>query len=138
MPACTLAGAQRKIIETRGMYSHPKPFWDTGARLGEFGVNALFVHSGSITSEMLARATSEDARVYAEFSTLNGKGYVEKYPEAWPVNQHGEKAPAANWLMGACPTDPGFRAWRMKQLDELLDRFELAGVWMDYFHWHAV
>src|SRR2546426_228827 len=39
--------------------------------------------------------------------------------------------------MGACPTDPGFRAWRMKQLDELLDGFELAGVWMDYFHWHA-
>ena len=82
MPACTLAGAQRKSIETRGMYSHPKPFWDKGARLGEYGVNALFVHSGSITSELLARATSEGARVFAEFPTLNGKGYVEKHPVA--------------------------------------------------------
>src|SRR6266850_119641 len=137
MPAISLAGAQRKSIETRGMYSHPKPFWDTGARLREYGVNALFVHSGSITSELLARAASEGARVYAEFPTLNGEGYVEKHPEAWPVNEHGEKALAATWFMGACPTDPGFRAWRMKQLDELLDRFEIAGVWMDYFHWHA-
>jgi hypothetical protein len=137
LPARSLAGAQRKSIETRGMYSHPKPFWEKGARLGEYGVNALFTHSGSITSELLARAASEGARVYAEFPTLNGKGYVEKHPEAWPVNEHGEKAPAATWFMGACPTDPGFRAWRMKQLDELLDRFELAGIWLDYFHWHA-
>jgi len=104
------------------MYSHPKPFWDQGARLQDYGVNALFVHGGSITPDLLARAATEGARVFAEFPTLNGKGYVEK---------------PATWFMGACPTEPGFRAWRMKQLDELLDRFELAGVWMDYFHWHA-
>src|SRR5215510_7153954 len=103
MPTCALAG-QRKSIEIRGMYSHPKPFWDKGARLDDYGVNALFVHSGAITSELLSRAASEAARVFAEFPTLNGKGYVEKHPEAWPVNEHGEKAPAATWFMGACPT----------------------------------
>jgi hypothetical protein len=25
----------------------------------------------------------------------------------------------------------------MKQLETLLDRFDVSGVWMDYFHWHA-
>jgi hypothetical protein len=25
----------------------------------------------------------------------------------------------------------------MQQLEALLDRFDVAGVWMDYFHWHA-
>ena len=75
--------------------------------------------------------------MFAEFPTLNGKGYVEQHPEAWPINAQGQKAPAATWFLGACPTEPGFRAWRMKQLETLLDRFDLAGVWMDYFHFHA-
>jgi hypothetical protein len=119
------------------MYSNPKPFWDKGAKLDEYGVNAVFVHGGSITADLMARAKAEGARVFAEFATLNGKGYVEKHPEAWPVNEKGEKAPAATWFLGACPTEPGFRAYRMKQLEDLLDRFDVAGVWMDYFHWHA-
>jgi hypothetical protein len=62
---------------------------------------------------------------------------VEKHPEAWPINEKGEPAPAAAWFMGVCPTDPAFRQYREKQLMELLDRFPLSGVWLDYFHWHA-
>lgn len=136
LPAASLAQSKKKI-EVRGMYSSPKPFWDKGARLDDYGVNALFVHGGSITTEIMSRASDEGARVFAEFATLNGKGYVEKHPEAWPINERGEKSPAATWFLGACPTDPGFRAYRIRQLDELLDRHDLAGVWMDYFHWHA-
>jgi dienelactone hydrolase len=124
-------------LSMRGTYSHPKPFWERGARLDEYGVNSVFVHSGGITKELADRARSEGARVYAEFATLNGRGYVEKHPEAWPVNEKGEKAPEATWFLGACPTEPGFRAWRMQQLDDLLDRVAVDGVWMDYLHWHA-
>ncbi|MBI5086962.1 MAG: hypothetical protein HZB13_20485 [Acidobacteria bacterium] len=131
------AAAAQKRIAIRGMYSHPKAFWDRGAKLDDYGVTALFVHGGSITAELLARAGAEGARVFAEFATLNGKGYVEKHPEAWPVNERGERAPAATWFLGACPTEPGFRALRMKQLEELLERRAVAGVWLDYFHWHA-
>jgi hypothetical protein len=130
-----LSAAQ--TVELRGAYSSPKPFWDKGAQLGAYGINAIFVHGGSLTPELVTRARAEGARVYAEFATLNGKGYVEKHAEAWPVNEKGEKAPAATWFMGACPTEAGFRAYRMKQLDELLDRVEIDGVWMDYLHWHA-
>ncbi len=119
------------------MYSNPAPFWEKGANLRDYGVNALFVHGGAITSQLMARAGEEGARVFAEFPTWNGKGYVERRPEAWPLNEKGEKAPAATWFLGVCPTDPGFRAYRMQQLHDLLERFDLAGVWMDYFHWHA-
>ncbi|MFB3827713.1 MAG: hypothetical protein ACE15B_13150 [Bryobacteraceae bacterium] len=129
--------SRRKKLEIRGIYSSPRPFWDRGIRLADCGVNAVFVHAGSITPELMARAEAEGARVFAEFPTLNGKGYVEKHPEAWPIDERGEKAPPAAWFLGACPTDPGFRAWRMSQLTNLLDRFAVAGVWMDYFHWHA-
>jgi len=136
VPACA-APAPRRRLTVRGMYSHPQPFWDKGARLDEYGVNALFVHGGSITAPLMARAAAEGARVFAEFPTLNGKGYVEKHPEAWPIDEGGERVAPATWFLGACPTEPGFRAWRMQQLAGLLDRCDVAGVWMDYFHWHA-
>lgn len=123
--------------ETRGIYGSPDSFWKTGARLDAYGINAVFVHAASINPELAARVRREGARLYAEFPTLNGKGYVEKHPEAWPIDATGRKAPPATWFLGACPTEPGFRAYRMKQLAELLDRHEVDGVFMDYLHWHA-
>lgn len=93
----------------RGTYAHPKSFWDRGGRLDEYGVNAIFVHSGGVNDELIARAKAEGCRVYAEFATLNGKGWVDAHPDAHPINDKGEKAPAATWFMGACPTNRAFR-----------------------------
>ncbi len=126
-----------EMIEIRGVYGNPKPLWDKGFSLNELGINAVFVHSGSIDQDMFDRAKSEGIKVYAEFATLNGKNYVEKHPEAWAINEKGEKVQAASWFMGVCPTEPGFRKYRFDQLRNLLSEYELDGVWMDYVHWHA-
>ena len=126
-----------KIVEIRGVYGNPKPFWDKELHLNDLGVNAIFVHSGSINHDMINRARSEGLKVFAEFATLNGKNYVDKHPEAWAINEKGEKVQAASWFMGVCPTDPGFRQYRFDQLRELLLEYDLDGVWMDYAHWHA-
>lgn len=124
-------------VEIRGVYGHPRPLWKKGYRLDELAVNAIFVHSGSIQAEMVTRARSEGAKVFAEFATLNGKNYVQEHPEAWAINEKGEPVEAASWFMGVCPTEPGFRRYRFDQLRDLLTRYELDGVWMDYVHWHA-
>ncbi|SHJ49767.1 hypothetical protein SAMN05444280_12117 [Tangfeifania diversioriginum] len=122
---------------TKGIYGHPGPLWEEGYKLSELGINAVFVHSGSITHEMMVRAKAEGMKVYAEFATLNGKNYVEKHPEAWAINEKGEKVEAASWFIGVCPTEPGFREYRFNQLRVLLSDFDLDGIWMDYVHWHA-
>ncbi len=126
-----------KIVEIRGVYGNPKPFWDKDLNLKNLGINAIFVHSGSINHKMIDRARSEGSKVFAEFATLNGKNYVDKHPEAWALNEKGEKVTAASWFMGVCPTDPGFRQYRLDQLRDLLLEYDLDGVWMDYVHWHA-
>ena len=126
-----------QIIEIRGIYGNPKPFWDKGIKLNNLGVNAIFVHSGSIDQDMIRLAKTENVKVFAEFATLNGKDYVEKHPEAWAINEKGDKVQAASWFMGVCPTEPGFRKYRFDQLRNLLLEFDLDGVWMDYLHWHA-
>ncbi|MEA3480136.1 MAG: ElyC/SanA/YdcF family protein, partial [Bacteroidota bacterium] len=121
----------------RGVYGNPKPFWERDLNLKDLGVNAVFIHSGSINHDILNRARSEGLMVFAEFATLNGKNYVEQHPEAWAINEKGEKVQAASWFMGVCPTDPGFRKYRSDQLRNLLSEYELDGVWLDYVHWHA-
>lgn len=81
----------------RGIYGSPIPFWDRGRTLPELGVNAVFLHGGSITSEIMDRARQEGVMVFAEFPTLNGKNYVESHPEAWAINAEGERVKAASW-----------------------------------------
>jgi hypothetical protein len=46
--AC-VAVAQERTDFIRGAYSDPKPFWDTGARLDEYGINAVFVAAARST-----------------------------------------------------------------------------------------
>lgn len=136
-PSCKQVSASVKTIEIKGVYGNPKPFWDKQFKLNDLGVNAIFVHSGSINQEMIDRARSENLKVFAEFATLNGKNYVDRRPEAWALDEKGEKVKAASWFMGVCPTEPGFRQYRFDQLRDLLLKYDLDGVWMDYVHWHA-
>ncbi|RYD34607.1 MAG: hypothetical protein EOP87_08880 [Verrucomicrobiaceae bacterium] len=123
----------------RGTYAHPKTFWDTGAKLDEYGVNAVFIHGKGIDEATLKRAKAEGCKVFAEFPTLNGKygDYVKNHPDAHPIDDSGNPAPPATWFMGVCPTHKGFREFRMKELRELLGKYELDGIWMDYTHWHG-
>jgi hypothetical protein len=126
-----------KEIEIRGIYGSPDAFWKKNLRLDELGVNAIFIHDGSINESMMKRAKNEGLKVFAEFATLNGKHYVEEHPEAWAIDEKGNKVKPATWFMGVCPTEPGFRQHRTNELRKLLRKFDLAGIWMDYLHWHA-
>lgn len=137
--ALGLSATANSSSVTLGTYGHPQPFWDAGGHLGEHGVNAVFIHGGSIDEATVTRARAEGCKVYAEFATLNGKygDYVAEHPDAHPVDDMGEPARPATWFMGVCPTHSGFRAFRMQALRELLDKHDLDGVWMDYHHWHA-
>lgn len=126
-----------KKIEVRGIYGSPEAFWKKNLRLDQLGVNAIFMHDASINESIMKRAKAEGLKVFAEFATLNGKQYVNDHPEAWAIDKNGNKVEAATWFMGVCPTEPGFRKYRIDQLKTLLRKFDLDGVWMDYLHWHA-
>ncbi len=124
-------------IDIRGIYGSPDAFWKKGLQLKQLGVNAIFIHHGSINETMMTRAKAEGLMVFAEFATLNGKNYVEQHPEAWAIDNTGKKVEPATWFMGVCPTEPAFREHRRTELRTLLRKFDLGGVWMDYLHWHA-
>ena len=137
-----------KKIQTRGAYGSPKTFWEKGKRLNDYGINALFVHSGSIDDALLRRARDEGAKVFAEFATFNGEGWltrregeqehrIEEHADAWPIDASGQPSPRQKWFLGVCPTNKAFVDAKLAALKQLVTTHRLDGVWLDYMHWHA-
>ena len=137
-----------KKIQIRGAYGSPKTFWEKGKRLNDYGINALFVHSGSIDEALVRRARDEGAKVFAEFATFNGNGWltrrvgeqeqpIEEHAAAWPIDSNGQPSPRQTWFLGVCPTNETFVQAKMEALKQLVTTQRLDGVWLDYMHWHA-
>jgi hypothetical protein len=124
-------------IFIKGVYGNPASVTSHGYRFDSLGINAIFARSSSLSEELVSTAKEQGVSVFVEFPTLNGKGYVEDHPEAWPVNEQGLKAEPADWFMGVCPTDPGFMKYRKTQIHQILNTYEIDGIWLDYLHWHA-
>jgi hypothetical protein len=138
----------RKRIQIRGAYGSPKTFWEKGKRLADYGINAVFVHSGSIDEDLVRRARQEGAKVFAEFATFNGNGWltrregeqeypIEEHADAWPIDASGQRSPRQTWFLGVCPTNQAFVESRLAALKQLITTQRLDGVWLDYMHWHA-
>jgi len=124
-------------IQIRGVYGNPQDLWQKGFYLPDMGINAVFIRNSSMNHNIVDRAREEGQMVFVEFPVLNGTSYVEEHPEAWAINEHGERVESAGWFMGICPTDPRFRAHRIAQLETLLNQYAIDGIFLDYFHWHA-
>ena len=121
----------------KGVYGNPGTLLDAGYRFDELGMNAIFIRSISLDEEIYQSAREQNVQIFVEFPTLLGRNYVEDQPEAWPINEKGEQAPPADWFMGVCPTDPEFFEFRKDQLRDILNNFDVDGIFLDYVHWHA-
>jgi hypothetical protein len=99
----------------------------------------VFIHGSSIDQATFDPAKSEGCAVYAEFATLNGRvgDWIEMNPDAHPIDDTGNPANPATWFMDVCPTNAGFREYRMDTLSSMPESLALDGIWMDYLHWHA-
>src|SRR5262245_1311331 len=137
-----------KKIQIRGAYGSPEMFWEKGNRLNDYGINAVFVHSGSIDEALVRRAREEGAKIFAEFATFNGDGWltrrdgqqehrVEEHADAWPIDSSGQPSPRQSWFLGVCPTNAAFVQAKLEALQKLITSHRLDGVWLDYMHWHA-
>ncbi|MCU0357370.1 MAG: family 10 glycosylhydrolase [Cyclobacteriaceae bacterium] len=121
----------------KGVYGNPATLLEAGYSFDSLGMNAVFVRSISLNRSFFDTAKKQGCRVFVEFPTLNGKEYLKDHPEAWPITETGAPAEPADWFMGICPTHEGFKAYRISQLQEILNEFDVDGIFLDYFHWHA-
>ena len=137
--AVTLGAEEpRSPVVVRGIYGGvPQEVLDSGRRLRDFGVNAVWLGSGSITSERMVLLRAEGVQVFAEFNTLHVADYLKEHPDAAPIGPDGQVSPPPEGWQGICPTHEAYRADRMAAFRELLEEFAVDGVWLDYHHSHA-
>lgn len=129
--------AQAKV-PLRGIYGGvPEEILASGRSLREFGIDAVWLGSGSITAERLATLRAEGVQVFAEFNTLHVADFINTHPDAAPVGADGKVSPPPDGWQGICPTHEAYRAQRMAAFRDLLARFAIDGVWLDYHHAHA-
>ncbi len=122
----------------RGIYGGiPQEIVDSGRSLREFGVDAVWLGSGSYTAERLAWLRAQKVQAYAEFNTLHVADYLKAHPDAAPVGTDGRVSPAPDGWQGICPTHEAYRAERMRAFRTLLETYAIDGVWLDYHHSHA-
>jgi hypothetical protein len=121
----------------KGVYGDPATLLKAGHRFDSLGMNAVFVRSISLNDGFFSTAKHQGCSVYVEFPTLYGNTYLKQHPEAWPINEKGEKAAQAEWFMGVCLTDTGLKQFRIRELKEITRRYAVDGIFLDYMHWHA-
>jgi hypothetical protein len=138
LTACAPPPKAASLAPIRGIYGGvPQEIIDGGTRLRDFGIDAVWLGSGSVTSERLALLRAERVQVYAEFNTLHVAEYLKDHPDAAPVGSDGRVSPPPQGWQGICPTHDGYRRFRMDAFRTLLQEFAIDGVWLDYHHAHA-
>ena len=137
-PRATAPPTPAQTAPLRGIYGGvPQEILDAGTRLRDFGIDAVWLGSGSFTPERLALLRAEGVQVYAEFNTLHAAEYLKEHPDAAPIGTDGQVSPPPQGWQGICPTHDGYRRFRMDAFRKLLQDFAIDGVWLDYHHSHA-
>ena len=140
---CAMIGSataeeKRPHVRIRGIYGGvPTELLDQGKMLSDFGVNAVFMGYGGLSTERIALLKKHGAQVFAEFNTLHVASYLKDHPDAAPVGIDGQICPPPHGWQGVCPTHPGYRRFRMDAFRKVLVDFEIDGIWLDYHHSHA-
>jgi hypothetical protein len=135
-----VAIGKRPHIAIRGIYGGvPTQIFDRGATLHDYGVNAIWIGSGSVTPELVKdlRARSKDLKVFAEFNSMHDASYVKDHPDARPAGPDGRAATAPDGWQGLCPTHTGYRRQRMAEFRKTLRTAPIDGIWLDYHHAQA-
>ncbi len=129
--------AKRPHLKIRGIYGGvPSELLEGGKTLKDYGVNAIWMGSGSVDAEKVVFLKSLGARVFAEFNTLHVAGYLKDHPDAAPVGVDGERSRAPHGWQGICPTHRAYREYRMNEFRKVLG-YAIDGIWLDYHHAHS-
>lgn len=129
---------KRPHIRVAGIYGGvPTQLLERGGTLSDYGVNAIWIGSGGVNEERLRLLRDQGAQVFAEFNTMHDASYLRQHPDAAPVGVDGKPCPPPDGWQGICPTHPGYRKQRMEAFQDVLSRFAIDGMWLDYHHSHA-
>jgi hypothetical protein len=128
----------RPWIRVRGIYGgFPNQILQRGATPADYGVNAIWVGSGGLKADEIARYHKLGLKVFAEFNSMHAAGSLKEHPDAAPIGPDGRPSPPPSGWQGVSPFHAGYRGDRMTEFRRVLTTFDIDGIWLDYHHAHA-
>lgn len=128
----------RPWITVRGIYGGSlREMRQRDRTPAEYGVNAVWVGSGSLTVESVAEMRGLGLQVFAEFNSMHAAQYLKANPDAAPLGPDGRPSPPPQGWQGVSAFHPGYRRDRMAEFRRVLTAYEIDGIWLDYHHAHA-
>ncbi|MCU0876873.1 MAG: hypothetical protein MUF06_03670 [Pirellulaceae bacterium] len=128
----------RPWIAVRGVYGgYLREILARGQTPADYGINAVWVGSGSLNAEEIDRYHKLGLQVFAEFNSMHAAEYLREHPDAAPIGPDGRPAPPPQGWQGVSPFHPGYRSVRMQEFRRVLKDFAIDGIWLDYHHAHA-
>lgn len=128
----------RPWIGIRGIYGgYPREILERGETPADYGVNAIWVGSGSLDAAEIERYHKLGLKVFAEFNSLHAAEYLKVHSDAAPIGADGKPSPPPQGWQGVSAFHPGYRRDRMDEFRRILRTFEIDGIWLDYHHAHA-
>jgi hypothetical protein len=128
----------RPWIQVRGIYGgYPKEILQKGHTPADYGINAIWVGSGSLNAEEIDRCRKLGLKVFAEFNSMHAAEYLKDHPDAAPIGPDGKPSPAPQGWQGVSAFHPAYRRERMTEFRRVLKTFDIDGIWLDYHHAHA-
>jgi hypothetical protein len=122
----------------RGIYGgFPSQILDRGETPADYGVNAIWVGSGSLNAAAIERYRKLGLQVFAEFNSMHAAQYLKERPDAAPLGPDGQPSPPPDGWQGVSPFHAGYRRARMDEFRRVLATFDIDGIWLDYHHAHA-
>lgn len=81
----------RPWIRIRGLYGgFPQGMLDRGETPADYGINAIWVGSGSLDPAEIERYHKLGMKVFVEFNSMHEAGYLKEHPEAAPIGPDGK------------------------------------------------
>jgi hypothetical protein len=128
----------RSWLRIRGIYGgFPREMLAKGQTPADYGINAIWVGSGSLDAAEIERYHTLGVKVFAEFNSLHAAQYLKDHPDAAPIGVDGKPSPPPQGWQGVSPFHAGYRRERMHVFEGVLRSFAIDGIWLDYHHAHA-
>lgn len=81
----------RPWLRIRGIYGgFPSEFLERGGKPTDYGVNAIWVGSGSLHAVEIDRYHRLGLQVFAEFNSMHSASYLRDHPDAAPIGPDGQ------------------------------------------------
>lgn len=137
-PAPALKIEPRPWVQIRGIYGgFPSAIYDRRRTPADYGINAIWVGSGGLKQDEIDRCHKSGLKVFAEFNSMHFAGYLKDHPDAAPIGSDGQPSPPPHDWQGVSPFHAGYRKNRMDDFRQVLETFDIDGIWLDYHHAHA-